>query len=620
MCTFHSVGDKKGDQNMHPRDGTKLVVRLDLRKLMEEGSGARTGTGPEGTGEKLVPGVSEGEGGGGIRTRKSSLRRHSKKGPAEAVQTTLNANSWSAAKIMPERPIAANSMPEPPSSRTRLHSHVISESLTAILTDKAEQILNSASRPILSSHTATESSSIQDSQAATNKNPRLVSENQVDSRTENDEDDMERDAQIFKKQASSRILRGPVSRKRARAPDRGAVKKKKVGEEVKRPRPVTLSKGATKRLTKNPMVPRDIVSITGDEDALKFNNDYCEACMGLGEFICCDSCPKAFHFSCCQPPMDPLDLPDEWNCNECHAAKDFLRTSVHDLQSPPQPSKPGVFKQLLDNINRANPKAFALPSEIRSFFKGVVANSDGDYDDAEHKPRSKRSSSVTATGFMSPAEEEALQPRRRKRRDAVFVQVDNPDAANDGDIEIIPDPDPVRGKRSIWDIDTSGILYRVPEKSIKQSFIAKCQRVRESAVKTNIGQAKAPGSYSGESSALSFDLLVAAVMASEHISDIETSSKLDDYAESQCQGQGMVQDQHREQEQNSGKGCAITQEEMQNNVLGHLTDPTERQEYLRFRAFQRFVREHGMNDALSQWVEQHEREKERAATQGLLNL
>ncbi|KAI7817033.1 hypothetical protein BC939DRAFT_403131, partial [Gamsiella multidivaricata] len=90
------------------------------------------------------------------------------------------------------------------------------------------------------------------------------------------------------------------------------------------------------------------------------NNDYCESCMGLGEFICCDSCPRAFHFSCCQPPMDPQNLPDEWNCNECRAVL-------------VKPNPPGIFQRLLDAVDRMNPRAFSLPSEIRTFFRGGTA-------------------------------------------------------------------------------------------------------------------------------------------------------------------------------------------------------------------------------------------------------
>ncbi|KAI8345201.1 hypothetical protein B0O80DRAFT_394727, partial [Mortierella sp. GBAus27b] len=86
------------------------------------------------------------------------------------------------------------------------------------------------------------------------------------------------------------------------------------------------------------------------------NNDLCESCMGVGEFICCDSCPKVFHFSCCQPPVDSQSLPEEWWCNECHARK---------VGSAP----PGIFKQLMDIVNRSNPREFVLPQEILSLTK-----------------------------------------------------------------------------------------------------------------------------------------------------------------------------------------------------------------------------------------------------------
>ena len=39
-------------------------------------------------------------------------------------------------------------------------------------------------------------------------------------------------------------------------------------------------------------------------------------------------------------------------------------------QNPPVPSSAGIFKELLDNVNKTNPKTFSLPSDIQSFFKG----------------------------------------------------------------------------------------------------------------------------------------------------------------------------------------------------------------------------------------------------------
>ena len=40
----------------------------------------------------------------------------------------------------------------------------------------------------------------------------------------------------------------------------------------------------------------------------------------MGRFLCCDACPKAFHFTCVDPPMDDSDvehLEGEWFCREC---------------------------------------------------------------------------------------------------------------------------------------------------------------------------------------------------------------------------------------------------------------------------------------------------------------
>lgn len=62
------------------------------------------------------------------------------------------------------------------------------------------------------------------------------------------------------------------------------------------------------------------------------------------------------------------------------------------------------------------------------------------------------------------------------------------------------------------------------------------------------------------------------------------------------------------------------QEAIQDSVLSHLTDPAEREEYLRFRSFQRFVRETGAEGVMKQWVQLQEQEKEQAATQALLGL
>ena len=50
-----------------------------------------------------------------------------------------------------------------------------------------------------------------------------------------------------------------------------------------------------------------------DGDWTLGNNDYCEACGGAGKLLCCEACPRSFHFECLNPPMNEEDIPtDSW--------------------------------------------------------------------------------------------------------------------------------------------------------------------------------------------------------------------------------------------------------------------------------------------------------------------
>ncbi|CEI93524.1 Putative FACT complex subunit spt16 [Rhizopus microsporus] len=99
------------------------------------------------------------------------------------------------------------------------------------------------------------------------------------------------------------------------------------------------------------------------------NHDLCDACGGVGQFLCCDACPNAFHFSCVEPPMDSTDveqLTGKWFCNECEYK-----------QGKPIPKGPkGLFKQLVEDISIQNPKSYKLPDEIIDFFQGGTSISD----------------------------------------------------------------------------------------------------------------------------------------------------------------------------------------------------------------------------------------------------
>jgi hypothetical protein len=99
------------------------------------------------------------------------------------------------------------------------------------------------------------------------------------------------------------------------------------------------------------------------------NDDVCASCSGAGRFLCCERCPRSFHFTCLNPPLE--DVPEGmWFCNMCQA------------QMNPPPKEPrGLFSQLFDNLNRRNVTAFKLPAGIRNYFVGVETGVLGEYVD-----------------------------------------------------------------------------------------------------------------------------------------------------------------------------------------------------------------------------------------------
>ncbi|RLN20488.1 hypothetical protein BBJ28_00020292 [Nothophytophthora sp. Chile5] len=55
----------------------------------------------------------------------------------------------------------------------------------------------------------------------------------------------------------------------------------------------------------------------GNSDSeLDTNLDYCEVCLGAGDLVCCDKCPRSFHLACLH--MKESDLPEgDWQCKQC---------------------------------------------------------------------------------------------------------------------------------------------------------------------------------------------------------------------------------------------------------------------------------------------------------------
>lgn len=117
------------------------------------------------------------------------------------------------------------------------------------------------------------------------------------------------------------------------------------------------------------------------------NQDFCSACRGVGKFLCCDGCPRSFHFMCLEPPLQVDELPEEetWYCKECSVERvgvaSDLEGRMSDEQAPkrqPSPQReprpiPTVFKQLTRRIEEENPATFKLPLDIRQFFNGSAS-------------------------------------------------------------------------------------------------------------------------------------------------------------------------------------------------------------------------------------------------------
>lgn len=113
-----------------------------------------------------------------------------------------------------------------------------------------------------------------------------------------------------------------------------------------------------------------------ESDATKDNDDYCASCGLPGIFICCETCPKLFHFTCADPPL--AEVPDDdWFCHECWA-------TAHPETIP---AAKGIFGPLINQLARRNPVAFALPRNVRQdTFLGVRTGDSGDYEDDSTKP------------------------------------------------------------------------------------------------------------------------------------------------------------------------------------------------------------------------------------------
>ncbi|CAA90494.1 Clr6 histone deacetylase associated PHD-finger protein Cph2 [Schizosaccharomyces pombe] len=150
--------------------------------------------------------------------------------------------------------------------------------------------------------------------------------------------------------------------------------------------------GRAEDISSNELLP------TPEEYPYRYNNDYCSACHGPGNFLCCETCPNSFHFTCIDPPIEEKNLPDDaWYCNECkhHSLYNEL-DEQEELESnvKEEGTMVDVWMQLCTYIDSHNPIQFHLPHSISSFFRGVGSGVMGEYietDVLKHLKSSRRS-------------------------------------------------------------------------------------------------------------------------------------------------------------------------------------------------------------------------------------
>ncbi|KAJ2780374.1 hypothetical protein GGI15_003564 [Coemansia interrupta] len=104
-------------------------------------------------------------------------------------------------------------------------------------------------------------------------------------------------------------------------------------------------------------------------------HDVCDACGQPGQFICCELCPRVFHFLCVNPPMtlEAVNQTDHWYCRQCAHRVDKKRKSRAHAKN--------ILYPLISSIDRENPRVFSIPEDIRRQFDGIEADVDGSFVD-----------------------------------------------------------------------------------------------------------------------------------------------------------------------------------------------------------------------------------------------
>ncbi|KAK1457562.1 PHD-finger domain-containing protein [Colletotrichum cuscutae] len=123
------------------------------------------------------------------------------------------------------------------------------------------------------------------------------------------------------------------------------------------------------------------------------NDDYCSACSGVGELVCCENCSRSFHFECVDLGLGDT-LPEEWFCNVCFSSRYPTRVPEHK----------GPFGGLMNTLEKTNPRAYKLPQGVRVYFEGVKVGPEGEYEDVVVPAKPKKKGYEEAPDFFKVRE------------------------------------------------------------------------------------------------------------------------------------------------------------------------------------------------------------------------
>ena len=120
------------------------------------------------------------------------------------------------------------------------------------------------------------------------------------------------------------------------------------------------------------------------------NDDFCSSCFQTGSFLCCDTCPRSFHFLCLNPTLDPDNLPEgDWSCPQCTFKANYPTNTISKraekefIQNVNPKHK--LFSKLLFQIKSSNSTQFKLPIGIRDSFENVKTGNRDQYQDSKGK-------------------------------------------------------------------------------------------------------------------------------------------------------------------------------------------------------------------------------------------